>query len=194
MASFLLGPAPQGDGWNQVAPISALWQSFCNNIHPLTHIVHLPSLEQMVVSYSTTQPGTNTPTETLIFSICACAILSMDDNQSYSMLGRSQADASAALQMATRSGLLRDGFLTAPNLQTLQCFAFYIVSGSRRPTTRCTDQTRLPCSQCSTRTQQACSQKLPFSLHALLACIAMEPISGSLPLRPKCAGVFGGTS
>ena len=129
-ASILLGPSSEGpsDVLEQEPPIMALWDAFFRNVHPLTHIVHLPSAEEDLRGYAAGSQALSSGTRAWMFSMCACALLSLDDAQSFSLLGRSRLEALATCQRAARAGLIRSGLLVAPDLRSLQTLAFYIVS------------------------------------------------------------------
>lgn len=129
VASILLGaPSSPTSNWTGPLPISSLWQTFCNNIHPLTHVIHLPTMQEEILEYSAGQSTPDSSSEALIASICACALLSVSDTESYNLLGSPRNVALAMLQSAAKNALIESGFLTSPNVKSLQAFALFVVS------------------------------------------------------------------
>lgn len=129
VSSILLGgPSSPGSPWNGPPPISGLWQTFCNNIHPMTHVIHVPTVQQELLVFSGSQNSPDSSSKALVFGICSCALLSLTDAECYSLLGSPRLSSLTLLQSETRNQLLASDFLTAPNTTSLQAFALFVVS------------------------------------------------------------------
>ena len=130
MSSLILGSSlSQSPTWTGNPPITALWQVFCSNVHPLTHVLHMPTVQQEILTWTSGQSALNSSSRSLMFAICACALVSVSDQECYNLISTSKRSALEMIQSATRDALLDDDFLTIPNLKSLQAFALLIVSG-----------------------------------------------------------------
>ena len=104
-------------------PIMKYWSIFINNVHPLTKVLHAPSIHQIIT-------GDNLPKnlEALRYSIYACAVASLTDKECQRVFGESQAYLLHTFQSATRSALLESSFLSVPDMDLLRAHILLVVS------------------------------------------------------------------
>ena len=103
---------------------------FLDNVHPLTKIVHEPSVKQFVKdSLLDSQSASMTTTKNaLLLSIYSCAVSSLTDSECQSILGVSQQGLLGAFQDATRRALVEASFLKTPDLDLLRAHILLLVS------------------------------------------------------------------
>lgn len=103
---------------------------FLDNVHPLTKIVHEPSVQQLVKdSLLDSQSASKTNTKNaLLLSIYSCAVSSLTDGECQSILGVSQQGLLGAFQEATRLALVEASFLKVPDLDLLRAHILLLVS------------------------------------------------------------------
>lgn len=107
-----------------------LWQVFTTNVHPLTKILHAPTVQQELIQGLSEPDSIHGPTEALIFSIYLVAVVSLTDEECRSQLGEPREKHLARYCYATEAALSRVDFLRSTNLKVLQAFTFYLVSSS----------------------------------------------------------------
>lgn len=105
-----------------------LWQVFTTNVHPLTKILHAPTVQQELIQGLSEPDSIHGPTEALIFSIYLVAVVSLTDEECRSQLGEPREKHLARYCYATEAALSRVDFLRSTNLKVLQAFTFYLLS------------------------------------------------------------------
>jgi hypothetical protein len=103
---------------------------FLDNVHPLTKIVHEPSMKQLVKDSLLDSPSTSMTNlkNALLLSIYSCAVASLTDSECQSIFGVSQPGLLGAFQDATRHALLEASFLKVPDLDLLRAHILLLVS------------------------------------------------------------------
>ncbi|KAK1675774.1 fungal-specific transcription factor domain-containing protein [Colletotrichum godetiae] len=105
-----------------------LWQVFTTNVHPLTKILHAPTVQQELIQGLSEPDSIHGPTEALIFSIYLVTVVSLTDEECRSQLGEPREKHLARYCYATEAALSRVDFLRSTNLKVLQAFTFYLLS------------------------------------------------------------------
>lgn len=103
---------------------------FLDNVHPLTKIVHAPSIQQLMED-SLSNPskiGVKGTKNALLFSIYASAVASLTDKECQTIFGVSQPGLLEAFQGATRYALLEASFLNVPDVDLLRAHVLLLVS------------------------------------------------------------------
>lgn len=130
-ASILSGlPSTQAGLRYQHPPAAVVvkyWSIFIENVHPLTKIVHGPTMYQMITD-STLNPSKNT--EALRFSIYACAVASLTDRECQRLFSQENTFLLRNFQSATRNALLESSFLRVPDIDLLRAHLLLLVSRS----------------------------------------------------------------
>jgi hypothetical protein len=104
------------------------WRFFMERIHPLTMIIHAPSMHNILFDVSMcTQSSSDRMTDPLRFSIYACAVASLTEDESRKTFGHSKASLLFSLQSTARDALLGLSFFQVPNLDLLRAYVLLIV-------------------------------------------------------------------
>ncbi|KAK1596701.1 fungal-specific transcription factor domain-containing protein [Colletotrichum navitas] len=105
-----------------------LWQVFTSNVHPLTKVLHGPSVQEELLKSLAEPSLVDSPTEALIFSIYLIAVVSLTDDECQNLLGETRAKHLARYCHATEAALSRVDFLRSTDLKVLQAFTLYLLS------------------------------------------------------------------
>lgn len=107
--------------------IFKLWSTFCDNVDPLTKILHIPSTNALLTQSLQSEESDfiSQKLQGLIFAICACAAMSIGDNECEAMLGSSISLES--LLAATAASLVESSFMQSLDLITLQTYVLFLV-------------------------------------------------------------------
>ena len=128
-ASVLTGlPSAQDGAQYQHPPPAAVmkyWSIFLENVHPLTKIIHAPTVHQIMIGNAMNLPKS---TDALRYSIYACAVASLTDNECQKIFGENQASLLYAFQSTTRYTLLESSFLRVPDIDLLRAHVLLLVS------------------------------------------------------------------
>ncbi|KAH6981668.1 fungal-specific transcription factor domain-containing protein [Ilyonectria sp. MPI-CAGE-AT-0026] len=118
--------------------IHYLWQVFLDRVHPLTKVMHAPTVQPYLVDAVCSTGSLPKGMQALIFSIFSLATLSLSEDESWTILGSSQEHAFQRFSAGLRAALQRARYLELPNLTLLQALTLYLISlqgryGSRKP-------------------------------------------------------------
>lgn len=105
-----------------------LWQTFLNNVHPLTKILHSPSVQQLVLEASSDLENVSREVNALLFAIYSSAITSLSNSVCQSTFGESRSALLARYQLGARRALLKAKYLSSSELMTLQAYTVFLVS------------------------------------------------------------------
>lgn len=111
------------------------WELFKKNVHPVATILHIPSVEPMVLQAFENPLRLPSPIEALLFVVYFGAInsLSPDDCELY--FGSQQSFLLSGLRRGVDSALARSRLMETDDMLTLQTFVVYlVVLRSRDPT------------------------------------------------------------
>jgi hypothetical protein len=115
------------DLWPDAAHIFRLWQIFLDRVHPVTKIIHVPTLQPYLAEATTGSHNIPKNVEVLLFSIYLLATVSLTPEETQAMLGTGREEALARYSAGVRLGLLRMGFMKSHDLTTLQALVMYLV-------------------------------------------------------------------
>ena len=104
-----------------------MWQTFVDSINPLTKILHAPTVQQQVLDASSNLEKISKGTEALLFSIYACAVVAMNDEECKTNFGEERSILLSRYQAGARKALIKAGFLRSSNLIILQAYVLYLV-------------------------------------------------------------------
>ncbi|RVD82124.1 uncharacterized protein DFL_006558 [Arthrobotrys flagrans] len=104
-----------------------LWNCFLENINPLNHVVHHPSLAVRVMEYKDKPHKMPRNLEALMFSIYALTVSSLDSRQCLSLFQESRNDLLARYRFAAQHALKNAGALKTTDLIVLQALVFFLL-------------------------------------------------------------------
>lgn len=108
--------------------IFRLWQLYLDRVNPLFKILHVPSVQPLImeaVNNMSTMPLHN---QALLFSIFGMASVSMSAAECIQSLGMSRDAAIQKFNTGTKAALIKYSFLKNYNMTTLQAIILYLVS------------------------------------------------------------------
>jgi hypothetical protein len=109
--------------------IFRLWQTFLDNVHPLTKLIHAPSIQQEISRASGSPQNFSKPMHALMFSIYSCSIASMRDQDCMEILGEDRALAHRRFAGIAKKAHTVAGLLTTRDTMVLQAFVLFLVRG-----------------------------------------------------------------
>jgi hypothetical protein len=112
----------------QPAQIFRLWQVFLDNVDPLTKVLHIPSVQKVIVEASANLSNISKSTEALLFSMYSISIVSIADEDCERLLGEPRSTALRRYEMATQRALTKAKFLISSDIVVLQAFLYFLVS------------------------------------------------------------------
>lgn len=107
-----------------------LWQLFLDRVNPLLKVVHVPSIQPVVLEGAINMMSLPHHQQALIFSIYTVASLSMTEPESIQTLGMSREAAAQKFLAGTKIALMRFNFLKNYNMTSLQALVHLIVCPS----------------------------------------------------------------
>ena len=112
-------------------PVQAfkLWQLFLDRVNPLTKIVHIPTLQQHIVTAATNAATLPLRIQALFLAIFTMGAFSMTGAEARESLGLSREDAISKLSASTSLVLRKTNFLRSFDMTTLQALMLYMVGG-----------------------------------------------------------------
>lgn len=120
------------DDLSQLQPLPSqmysLWQLFLERVHPLTKVIHPPSIHPYLVDAICGTSSLPKNMQALLFSIFGLAALSLSEEEAWNMLGTDKDNALRRFAMGLRMALLRAQYLERPNLTVLQALTLYLMS------------------------------------------------------------------
>jgi Fungal Zn(2)-Cys(6) binuclear cluster domain len=131
-SAFLFGSSGAVDlQASHPSPVHAfiLWQSFIENVNPLSKIIHVPSLQQKIVEVTASDNFSDVPlgTVALLFAIYAAAVASLPESDCEAKFGQPKQVLQSRYLAAAQHALVAAEFLQRPTLITLQAFALFLV-------------------------------------------------------------------
>ncbi|KAG5988467.1 hypothetical protein E4U43_004735 [Claviceps pusilla] len=105
-----------------------LWQLFLDRVNPLLKVVHVPSIQPVVLEGAINMMSLPHHQQALIFSIYTVASLSMTEPESIQTLGMSREAAAQKFLAGTKIALMRFNFLKNYNMTSLQALVHLITS------------------------------------------------------------------
>ncbi|KHN94919.1 fungal specific transcription factor domain-containing protein [Metarhizium album ARSEF 1941] len=109
-------------------PIHAfkLWQLFLERVNPLFKVVHVPTVQPMVMEGATNIASLSYCQQALVLSIYTTAALSLSDAESIQLLGMSRESAIQKFLAGTKVALIRFNFLKNYNMTALQALVHFM--------------------------------------------------------------------
>jgi len=114
----------------QPVQIFRLWQTFLDNVNPLSKVIHAPTVQHQILEASADLEKVSRGMEALMFAIYAASVNSMDSGECETMLGESKQIVLARFIKAAEQALIRASFLVSTDLVVLQALTLFLVSSS----------------------------------------------------------------
>lgn len=130
-SDWLLGssiPGPPEDYFPDPVHIFRLWQLYLDRVNPLTKIIHVPTLQPVVVEVATNPQNVPVKMHGLMFAIYAMAVVSLTESECQQILGQSIDAAHAKFSLGFKSSMSRANFLRSYDLNTVKALSIYLVS------------------------------------------------------------------
>ncbi|KAH7368827.1 C6 zinc finger domain-containing protein [Plectosphaerella cucumerina] len=108
--------------------IFRLWQVFLERVNPVTKLVHVPTLQPIVIEAAANHRNVPHNTQALLFSIYLISVVSLTQAETRQMLDMSKDEALKKFSAGCRAALTRSDFLKHYDMVTLQAFLLYLVS------------------------------------------------------------------
>ncbi|MCJ1392721.1 hypothetical protein MMC18_005592 [Xylographa bjoerkii] len=109
-----------------------LWQSYLDNVHPLTKLLHAPTMQHQVLEASADTTSIPKNIEALLFAIYTTAVISLSDAECQTTMGEPRAVLSARYGNATEQALVKANFLKSANFGVLQAFVLLLLAMRRQ--------------------------------------------------------------
>ncbi|KAK9439968.1 fungal specific transcription factor domain-containing protein [Metarhizium brunneum] len=109
-------------------PIHAfkLWQLFLERVNPLFKVVHVPTVQPMVMEGATNIASLQHYQQALVLSIYTSAAVSLSEAESIQLLGMSRESAIQKFLAGTKVALIRFNFLKNYNMTALQALVHFM--------------------------------------------------------------------
>jgi hypothetical protein len=108
--------------------IRQLWQTFIENVNPLTKLVHIPSLQPAIEKAIANIECIPRGFEALMFAIYSMAVLSLLEDECKEILGETRAILLPRYVAATEAALSRARFMSSTSIVVLQALVLHILS------------------------------------------------------------------
>ncbi|CRK40515.1 hypothetical protein BN1708_008242, partial [Verticillium longisporum] len=108
--------------------IFRLWQVFLERVNPLSKLVHVPTLQPIVVEAAANHRNVANNIQALLFSIYLISTITMSETESRQMLDTSRNEAIKKFTIGVKSALTRVNFLKNYDMTTLQALVLYLIS------------------------------------------------------------------
>jgi hypothetical protein len=108
--------------------IFRLWQIYLENVDPLLKVTHSPTLQASIIDAASDMGNVSAALEALMFSIYCVSILSLAEDDCYSLFGSPRRDLLTNYQFGCRQALLKCEFLRSSDCDCLTALYLYLVS------------------------------------------------------------------
>lgn len=129
---LVLGQTPWSVSLHNLYPslthFNKIWQAFLTNVHPITMICHGPTVHQTLVDAVQSPGHVSKDAEALLFSVMACAVLSMEEDECLKKFGEVRISLLSRARYGGRQALINAKFLLSSNFTVLQALYLYLVS------------------------------------------------------------------
>ena len=131
-ADLLFGSLPTTTNVSALHPqpihIFRLWQTFLDNVNPLTNIIHAPTMQKSILEAVGDLGQVPRGLEALMFAIYAFAVTSLSPQDCENTFGDTRPRLLAKYRLGTQKALIRAEFLRSSDLVILQAFVLHLVS------------------------------------------------------------------
>ncbi|KUI68464.1 hypothetical protein VM1G_04121 [Cytospora mali] len=104
-----------------------LWQTFLQNVNPLSKVIHAPLVQPIVIEASKDFDTVPKPSIALLFAIYSAAVMSLKDEDCQSQLNAPKTLLLSRYFSACQQALAAAAFMKSRNLVTLQAFVIFLL-------------------------------------------------------------------
>lgn len=104
-----------------------LWQTFLQNINPLSKVIHAPLVQPQVIEASKDFDSLPRPATALLFAIYAAAVLSLKEEDCQAQLNGPKSVLLSRYFSACQQALAAASFMKSRNIVTLQAYVIFLV-------------------------------------------------------------------
>lgn len=104
-----------------------LWQTFLQNVNPLSKVIHAPLVQPQVIEASKDFDSLPRPATALLFAIYAAAVLSLKEEECQAQLNASKSVLLSRYFSACQQALAAASFMKSRNIVTLQAYVIFLV-------------------------------------------------------------------
>jgi hypothetical protein len=109
--------------------VSRLWQIFLANVNPLTHLIHVPSMQQSISdACDVRMHGISRSLEAFVFAMYLSAVNSATEEECFNILGESKEGLTVKFWYGTRQSLINSLWLRSSELMVLQAFVIFLLT------------------------------------------------------------------
>lgn len=105
-----------------------LWQTFLQNVNPLSKVIHAPHVQPQVLEASKDFDSVSKPAIALLFAIYAAAVMSLKEEDCQAQLNMTKTALLGRYFSAAQQALSAASFMKSRNFVTLQAFVVFLVS------------------------------------------------------------------
>lgn len=116
----------------QPAHVFRLWQIFVERVNPLTKVIHVPTVQPLLVEAAASRANISKTNEALLFSIYLMATVALSEDECIDRFGCTKDEAYSRFSKGCRSALMRIGILKNYDLVVLQSLVLYLVCAQGR--------------------------------------------------------------
>ncbi len=120
----------------EVVQIFRLWQTFLDNVNPLSKIVHAPTVQKQILEATTNLDEIPKGLQALMFAIYAMAVVSLSNAQCESIMGESKSTLLRKYQNGAQQALIKASFLNSSDMLSLQAYTLFLVGRPYLPHVR----------------------------------------------------------
>lgn len=104
-----------------------LWQTFLQNVNPLSKVIHAPLVQPQVIEASKDFDSVPKPSIALLFAIYAAAVMSLNEEECLNQLDGPRTVLLSRYFVACQQALAASSFLKSRSIVTLQAFVVFLV-------------------------------------------------------------------
>ncbi|KAH8596754.1 fungal-specific transcription factor domain-containing protein [Bisporella sp. PMI_857] len=138
--NFIMGYSSSDVNLHDLHPLPSqipfYWQTFLENVNPLTKIVHRPTMEKVIKEVQHNLDSLSPSTEALMFAIYFSTITSLNADEVRTNFGVAKDTLIKQYRFGTEQALARAGFLNTNEIVTVQAFVLFLVCVRRHDDTR----------------------------------------------------------
>ncbi|KAF4618365.1 hypothetical protein G7Y89_g14938 [Cudoniella acicularis] len=138
--SFIMGYSSSNVDLKPLHPLPSqipfYWQTYLDNVHPLTMVLHAPTMSKTIKEVQNNLESLSRSTEALMFSIYYATITSMNGTEVQTNFGISKELLLKQYRFGAEQALARAGLLNTSEIVTIQAFVLFLICVRRHDDTR----------------------------------------------------------
>lgn len=108
--------------------IFRLWQVFLERVNPITKLIHVPTLQPIVIEAAANHRNVPHNVQALLFSIYLISVVSLSKAETKQMLDMTKEEALKKFTAGVKAALTKTDFLKHYDMVTLQALVLYLIS------------------------------------------------------------------